>query len=58
MIIIVTLALCVTSFTALAFALILNMCTAYYTRQRWRIIARLPEEPKPWYVRVFERIPL
>lgn len=41
---------------ALAFSAIARASTTYYNDQRHRIIMRLPEEPKPWYVRVFEKV--
>lgn len=31
-------------------------CVVYYNRQTARSMAGLQQEPKPWYVRVFEKV--
>jgi hypothetical protein len=30
--------------------------TRYWNRQTGRILAGLPEDPKPWYVRLFDKV--
>lgn len=41
---------------ALTWAGICRFSTDYFNRQRHRIIVGLPEEPEPWYVRLFQKV--
>ena len=36
--------------------LLMTCVTAYYNRQTARSMAGLPPQPKPWHVRLFDRI--
>lgn len=39
---------------AAVLAVISRLAAEYYTRQTRRILGGLQEDPKPWFVRVFE----
>ena len=48
-------ALWVITALATSYAVICAASTNYYNHQRHQIIMRQPEDPKPWYVRLFEK---